>query len=62
MLYTEEQLRRVDIAEALHISMDHPSDEQMSRFISSPSTINCPITVQDLKNLRPLSSMPQREA
>ena len=26
--------------------MDHPSDEQMTKFIS------CPITVQDLKNLR----------
>ena len=52
MLYSDEQLRRADLAETLHISMDHPSDEHMSKFISSPSTINCPITVQDLKNLR----------
>lgn len=52
MLYSDEQLRRADVAETLHISMDHPSDEQMSKFISSSSTINCPITVQDVKNLR----------
>jgi len=52
MLFTEEQLRRMDIVAAMHISMDHPSDEQLCKFISSPSTINCPVTIQDLKNLR----------
>lgn len=52
MLYTEDQLRKADIAEALHISMEHPSDAQLRAFIQSPSTLNCPVTVDDLKNLR----------
>jgi hypothetical protein len=51
-LYTDEQLRRADIAEAMHISMEHCSDQQLKAFIESPSTINCPITFNDVKNLR----------
>jgi hypothetical protein len=51
-LYTEEQLRRADIAEAMHISMEHCSDQQLKAFIESPSTINCQITFNDVKNLR----------
>ena len=52
MLYTDEQLRRAEIAEAMHISMEHCSDQQLKAFIESPSTINCPITFNDIKNLR----------
>ena len=52
MLYTEEQLRRIDLASALHISLNHPSDVQLMEMISSFSFINCPITGQDLKNMR----------
>ena len=55
MLYTQEQLRRADMAEALHVALEHPSDTQLAAFIQSPSTINCPITVQDLKNLRAIN-------
>ena len=52
MLYTEEQVRRAEIAEAMHISFEHCSDQQLKTFIESPSTINCPITFNDVKNLR----------
>ena len=34
MLYTEEQLRRINIASALHISLNHPSDIQLMEMIS----------------------------
>ena len=52
MLYTDEQVRRAEIAEALHITMEHCSDQQLKAFIESPSTINCPITFNDVRNLR----------
>jgi len=52
MLYTDEQLRRADIADAMHVAMEHCSDQQLKAFIESPSTINCPITFNDVKNLR----------
>ena len=52
MYYSQEQLRRADIVESLHVSMEHPSDSQLSAFIQSPSSINMPVTVQDLHNLR----------
>ena len=52
MYYTQEQLRRAEIVEGMHVSMEHPSDHQLSAFLMSPSSINMPVTVQDLHNLR----------
>ena len=52
MFYTQEQLRRAEIVEGLHVAMEHPSDQQLSAFLMSPSSINMPVTVQDLHNLR----------
>jgi hypothetical protein len=52
MYYTQEQLRRAEIVEGMHVAMEHPSDQQLSAFLMSPSSINMPVTVQDLHNLR----------
>ena len=52
MYYSQEQLRRADIVESLHVSLEHPSDSQLIAFIQSPSSINLPVTVQDVHNLR----------
>ena len=52
MYYSQEQLRRADIVESLHVSLEHPSDSQLMAFIQSPSSINLPVTVQDVHNLR----------
>jgi hypothetical protein len=52
MYYTQEQLRRAEIVDGMHVALEHPSDQQLSAFIMSPSSINMPITVQDLHNLR----------
>jgi hypothetical protein len=52
MYYTQEQLRKAEIVEGMHVSMEHPSDQQLTAFLQSPSSINMPVTVQDLHNLR----------
>jgi len=52
MYYSQEQLRRADIVESLHVSLEHPSDSQLVAFIQSPSSINLPVSVQDVHNLR----------
>ena len=52
MYYTQEQLRKAEIVEGMHVAMEHPSDQQLTAFLLSPSSINMPVTVQDLHNLR----------
>jgi hypothetical protein len=52
MYYTQEQLRKAEIVEGMHVAMEHPSDQQLTAFLMSPSSINMPVTVQDLHNLR----------
>lgn len=52
MYYTQEQLRKAEIVEGLHVALEHPSDQQLTAFLQSPSSINMPVSVQDLHNLR----------
>ena len=50
--FSMEQLSRAGEAEALQKPMNHLSDQQLARFLTSASAINYPIIVQDLQTLR----------
>jgi hypothetical protein len=49
---TLEQQGRAEKALALHVSLHHPSDKALMAMLSSPSMINCDISVQDMINAR----------
>ena len=51
---TSEQQRRADEAITLHYLLSHPSDKALEAFLKSSSSINVPITANDLQRARAL--------
>jgi hypothetical protein len=51
---TPEQIERADAVQIMHNVMQHPSDDALAILLDENGFPNCPLTSQDLKNLRTL--------